>query len=32
MISCSMIAWLIGVAWDCTTKVSAPRTDSWYRT
>ena len=32
MISCSMIHWLIGAVWLCTTNASLPRTDSMKRT
>src|SRR6202050_2510732 len=32
MISCSMIHWLIGAVWLCTTNASQPRTDSRNRT
>ena len=32
MISCSMMASLIGVPWLCSTKASQPRTDSSNRT
>ena len=29
MISCSMIHWLIGEVWLCSTNASQPRTESW---
>ena len=32
MISCSMIHWLIGDVWLCSTNASHPRTDSSDRT
>ena len=32
MISCSMIQWLIGAVWLCSTNASQPRTDSRNRT
>ena len=32
MMSCSMIHWLIGAVWLCSTKASLPRTDSRNRT